>query len=148
MNQNASDRKGEDQASLPEGRQPALRVVAMPEHTNPHGDVFGGWIMAQVDIAGSVPAIECTGGRIVTVAVNSFHFRKPVFPGDLISFYADVIRVGNTSVTVRVEVYAQRTPEWTRCVKVTEAELTYVAVDQEGRPRPIQREGARSENRA
>lgn len=118
-------------------RIPDLRVMPMPADANAHGDVFGGWIMSQVDIAGSIPAIRRARGRVATVAVNSFVFRKPVFVGDLVSFYADVVRVGNTSITVDVEVFAHRRPLGDVCVKVTEATLTYVAVDDERRPRVV-----------
>jgi acyl-CoA thioesterase YciA len=114
-----------------------LRVVPMPRDANQSGDIFGGWIMAQVDIAGSVPAVRLAKGRVATVAVNSFLFKQPVFVGDLVSFYAEVIRVGRTSITVNVEVYAQRRPEREEAVKVTEATLTYVAVDEMRQPRVV-----------
>jgi len=123
--------------TLPQGREPTLRVVPMPADASYSGDIFGGWIMAQVDIAGSIPAIRRALGRVVTVAVNSFQFRQPVFVGDVVSFYAEVVRVGRTSITVNVEVYAQRNPAEEECVKVTEATLTYVAVDSERRPRVV-----------
>ncbi len=123
--------------TLPEGKQPALRVFPMPADANVYGDVFGGWIMAQVDLAGSIPAIERAAGRVVTVAVNSFLFKQPVFVGDLLSFYADVIKVGNTSITVFVEVYAQRNRNSRNVVKVTEATLTYVATDDSRKPRAV-----------
>ncbi len=132
----SSDERG-DKTILPEGRQPALRVIPMPADANHTGDIFGGWIMAQVDLAGSVPATRLAQGRIATVAVNSFVFRQPVFVGDLVSFYADVVKVGRTSITVDVQVYAQRRPEREECVKVTEAILTYVAVDNQRRPRVV-----------
>ena len=93
---------------LPEGKQPTLRIIPMPADTNAHGTIFGGWVMAQVDLAGSVPAFERAQGAVVTVAVNSFQFKEPVFVGDVVSFYAQVAKVGRTSVTVEVEVYAQR----------------------------------------
>ncbi|MCX7960578.1 MAG: acyl-CoA thioesterase [Burkholderiales bacterium] len=109
----------------------------MPADANQNGDIFGGWIMAQVDIAGATVAGRLARGRIATVAVNSFVFKQPVQIGDVLSFYADVVRVGNTSITVKVEVYAERRPEAPRIVKVTEATLTYVAIDGEGRPRPV-----------
>jgi acyl-CoA thioesterase YciA len=102
-----------------------------------HGDVFGGWIMAQVDIAGSIPAARRAAGRVATVSVNSFIFKQPVFVGDLLSFYADVIRTGTTSVTVEVEVYAQRQRLDAEVVKVTEATLVYVATDDARRSRPL-----------
>jgi acyl-CoA thioesterase YciA len=110
----------------------------MPTDTNAHGTIFGGWVMAQVDLAGSVPAFECAQGPVVTVAVNSFLFKEAVFVGDLVSFYAHVVKVGRTSITIDVEVYAQRGREGRGdIVKVTEATLTYVAVDQDRKPRPL-----------
>jgi acyl-CoA thioesterase YciA len=122
--------------TLPTDREVVLRVVPMPSDVNSTGDIFGGWIMAQVDIAGSIPAFRLAQGRVATVAVNSFVFKQPVLVGDLVSFYADVARVGRTSVTVNVEVYAERgIPQ--RAVKVTEATLTYVAMDEMRRPRPV-----------
>ena len=122
---------------LPADRMPALRVIAMPADANYMGDIFGGWIMAQVDLAGSIPAERRARGSVVTVSVNAFEFKQPVFIGDLISCYADITQVGRTSITVKVEVYAQRDPEMERCIKVTEASLTYVAIDDKRRPRPI-----------
>jgi acyl-CoA thioesterase YciA len=123
-------------AKLPD-RPPTLRVLAMPTDTNAAGDIFGGWIMSQVDIAGSVAAFRRAQGRVVTVAVNSFQFHQPVFIGDLISCYADVTRVGRTSLTVHVEVYAERNRGVEECSKVTEATLTYVAIDKQRKPRPV-----------
>ena len=122
---------------LPTDREPVLRVVPMPADANFAGDIFGGWIMSQVDIAGSIPAIRLARGRVATIAVNSFVFKMPVFVGDLVSFYCEVVRVGRTSVTVDVEVFAQRRPLGDECVKVTEATLTYVAVDDNRRPRVV-----------
>lgn len=125
-------------ADLPQGEQPVLRIIPMPADTNAHGTIFGGWVMAQVDLAGSVPAYERAAGPIVTLAVNSFVFKEPVFVGDLVSFYARVVRVGRTSITVDVEVYAQRGRDGrTDAVKVTEAQLTYVAVDSQRHPRKV-----------
>jgi len=118
-------------------KQPALRIIPMPKDVNSVGDVFGGWIMAHVDLAGSVPAVRRAKGRVVTVAVNSFLFKQPVSVGDLVSFYADVVRVGCTSITVDVHVYAERNPHAPQVVKVTEAQLTYVAIDAEGRKREV-----------
>src|SRR3954469_23730686 len=100
-----------ESTSLPAGKEPALRVVPMPADANSTGDIFGGWVMSQVDIAGSIPAIRLARGRVATVAVNSFVFRQPVMIGDVVSFYAEVIKVGRTSITVSVEVYAERNPE-------------------------------------
>jgi len=125
-----------ESVTLPD-RQPALRVVPMPADANQNGDIFGGWVMSQVDIAGSVPAARRARGRVATVAVNSFVFREPVMIGDLVSFYADITREGRTSITVAVEVYAQRNPTDVICVKVTEASLTYVAVGADRRPREL-----------
>ena len=125
--------------SLPAGKQPALRVVPMPADANQNGDIFGGWIMAQVDIAGGTTAARVARGRVATVAVKEFVFKQPVQIGDLLSFYADVKRIGNTSITVNVEVFAERRPANPNVVKVTEATLTYVAIDGTGRPRPVPR---------
>ena len=127
--------------ALPKGREVALRVVPMPSDANYTGDIFGGWIMSQVDIAGSIPALRLAHGRIATVAVNSFTFKQPVLIGDLVSFYADIVRVGRTSITVDVEVYAERRT-LREVVKVTEATLTYVAVDDQRRPRPVNQESS------
>jgi acyl-CoA thioesterase YciA len=114
-----------------------LRVIPMPADSNANGDIFGGWIMAQVDVAGAVLPARIAKGRIATVAVNQFIFKQPVSVGDLLSFYARVLRVGTTSVTVHVEVYAERNPAAPKIVKVTDANLTYVAIDHDGAPRPI-----------
>ena len=122
---------------LPGNKEPTLRVVPMPADANQHGDIFGGWIMSQVDIAGSVLAARHSRGRVATVAVNSFQFKQPVFIGDVLSFYAEIMRVGSTSITVNVEVYAQRNPREIETVKVTEATLTYVATGPDRRPRPV-----------
>lgn len=118
-------------------REPVLRVVPMPADANYHGDIFGGWIMSQVDLAGSIPASRRARGRVATVAVNSFVFKQPVLIGDLVTFFAAIARIGRTSITVDVEVYAQRNPTDEITVKVTEASLTYVAVDRERQPRPL-----------
>lgn len=126
--------------SLPKGLNPTLRIVPMPSDTNHSGDVFGGWIMSQVDIAGSLLAIRRAGGRVVTVAVNNFVFKHPVFVGDVVSFYTEITKIGRTSITVDVSVYAQRGPREGNeeiCIKVTEAILTYVAVDGKRRPQVI-----------
>jgi len=123
-------------AALPD-KQPAIRIAAMPADTNSAGTIFGGWIMSQVDVAGSIAALERARGRVVTVAVNSFEFHQPVFPGDLISCYSEVIKIGKTSITVKVEVYAQRNPGNLETIKVTEAELTFVALDENRKPRSI-----------
>lgn len=123
--------------SLPEDMDLVLRVMPMPADANANGDIFGGWIMAQVDLAGAVLPARIAKGRIATVAVNQFVFKQAVSVGDLLSFYARIERVGNTSITVHVEVYAERNPAALHVVKVTEANLTYVAIDHEGKPRPV-----------
>jgi acyl-CoA thioesterase YciA len=122
--------------TLPD-RQPTLRVAAMPSDANYTGDIFGGWLMGQVDIAGSIPAVHRARGRVATVAVNSFVFKQPIFVGDLVSFYTKIVKVGTTSITVEVEVYVQRDPENPTCLKVTDAMLTYVAVGDDRRPRAV-----------
>lgn len=122
--------------TLPQ-REPVLRVVPMPADVNQHGDIFGGWIMSHVDVAGGVLAARRARGRVATVAVNSFTFKQPVLVGDLVTFYGEIARVGTTSVTIAVEVYAQRNPRDIVTVRVTEASLTYVAVGPDGRPRPL-----------
>ena len=124
-------------STLPTDKDVTLRVVPMPANANQSGDIFGGWIMAQVDIAGSISAVRVARGRVATVAVNSFQFKQPVLVGDVVSFYAEVVRVGRTSITVNVEVYAQRRPEREQVVKVTEATLTYVAIDDNRQPRVV-----------
>jgi acyl-CoA thioesterase YciA len=124
---------------LPEGKVPALRVVPMPADSNQNGDIFGGWIMSQVDVAGGTVAGRIARGRVATVAVKEFVFKQPVHIGDVLSFYVELERVGTTSITVTVEVYAERRPEEPKTVKVTEATLTYVAIDRDGRPRNVPR---------
>jgi acyl-CoA thioesterase YciA len=123
--------------SLPDGAQLVMRVMPMPADANANGDIFGGWIMAQVDLAGAVLPARIARGRIATVAVNQFVFKQPVSVGDLLSFYVRVMRVGNTSITVHVEVYAERNPRNPHLVKVTDANLTYVAIDDAGKPRAL-----------
>ena len=123
--------------SLPDGSELVLRVMPLPADVNGNGDIFGGWLMAQVDLAGAVLPSRIAKGRIATVAVNQFIFKQPVSVGDLVSVYARVSRIGNTSITVHVEVFAERNPANLEVVKVTEANLTYVAIDHQGKPRPI-----------
>ena len=122
---------------LPDKEHLAIQVMAMPADTNAAGDIFGGWLMSQVDIAGSIVARRRAQGRIVTVAVDAFQFKQPVFVGDLVSCYAIVTRVGKTSIRVHVSAYAERHGKSRECIQVTEAELTYVAVDEERRPRRV-----------
>jgi len=124
---------------LPGNKLPALRVMSMPADANQNGDIFGGWIMSHVDIAGGILAGRTARGRVATVAVKEFIFKQPVQIGDVLSFYAELVRIGTTSITVTVEVYAERRPADPKVVKVTEATLTYVAIDRDGRPRPVPR---------
>lgn len=114
-----------------------LCVVPMPADLNQNGDVFGGWVMAQVDVAGAIPAMRRARGRVATVSVNSFLFKQPISVGDIVSFYAEIVRVGRTSITVKVEVFAERNYANPIVVKVTEAELTYVAIDADGNKREV-----------
>ena len=125
---------------LEDGRELVLRVIPMPADVNANGDIFGGWLMAQVDVAGSVLPYRIARGRMATVAVNQFLFKQPVSVGDLLSFYARIERIGRTSITVNVEVFAERNPVNPQVVKVTEASLTYVAIDKDGKPRPVPRD--------
>ena len=125
---------------LPDRKQPSLRVMPMPADANQNGDIFGGWIMSQVDIAGGAVASRLARGRVATVAVKEFVFKQPVHIGDLLSFYVDVERIGKTSITLTVEVFAERRPSDPKVVKVTEATLTYVAIDGAGQPRPVPRD--------
>ena len=129
-----------ESVALPLDKELVLKVIPMPADCNANGDIFGGWVMAQVDLAGSVVPARHVQGRMATVAVNQFIFKQPVRVGDILSFFASVTRVGNTSITVQVEVYAERFRAQGRYVKVTEASLTYVAIDDAGKPRPIPRD--------
>ena len=127
-------------SGLPDERDLAIRVMATPADTNPSGDIFGGWLMSQVDIAGSLIARRRAQGRIVTVAVDSFQFRNPVFVGDVISCYAKITRIGKTSLTINVMAFAERQGKSHNNHLVTEADLTYVAVDEQRRPRVLPEE--------
>lgn len=121
----------------PSDEELVLKVIPMPADSNANGDIFGGWVMAQVDLAGSVIPARYAGGRIATVAVNEFIFKQPVRVGDILSFYSKLTRIGKTSITVKVEVYAERFQSQGQFVKVTEATLTYVAIDDQGKPCPL-----------
>jgi acyl-CoA thioesterase YciA len=126
--------------TLPTDREPVLRVMPRTADTNAAGDIFGGWIMSQVDMAGAVLAFRRARGRVATIAVNAFTFKKPVYVSDLVSFYANVTKVGTTSITIEVQVFAERgwrSPDFGKVILVTEATLTYVAVDDEGNKRPV-----------
>ena len=115
-------------AQLPTHKELVLKVIPMPADCNANGDIFGGWVMAQVDLAGSVLPARYANGRMATVAVNQFIFKQPVRVGDILSFFSSVTRIGTTSVTVQVEVYAERFRSQGRYIKVTEASLTYVEI--------------------
>ncbi|AMO25470.1 acyl-CoA thioesterase [Ramlibacter solisilvae] len=132
-----SDDSSDLACELPADKELVLKVIPMPADTNSNGDIFGGWVMAQVDLAGAVLPARYTMGRMATVAVNEFIFKQPVRVGDILSFYSEVTRVGRTSVTVKVEVFAERFRTQRRYIKVTEATVTYVAIDDSGRPRPL-----------
>ena len=126
-------------AGLPQDAELVLKVIPMPADCNQNGDIFGGWVMAQVDLAGAVLSARYVNGRIATVAVNEFIFKQPVKVGDILSFFSSVTRIGNTSITVKVEVFAERFSLQGVYLKVTEANVTYVAIDAHGKPRPIAR---------
>jgi acyl-CoA thioesterase YciA len=126
-------------AASPSDKELVLKVIPMPADTNGNGDIFGGGVMAQVDLAGSVLPARLIRGRMATVAVKEFIFKQPVRVGDILSFYSSITRVGRTSVTVDVEVFAERFRAQGEFVKVTEALVTYVAIDEEGKPMPIPR---------
>ena len=125
--------------SLPADMELVLKVIPLPADCNANGDIFGGWVMAQVDLAGSVIPARYAKGRQATVAVNEFVFKQPVRLGDILSFYSSLVRVGRTSITVKVEVFAERFRAQGEYIKVTEATLTYVAIDESGRQRPIEK---------
>jgi acyl-CoA thioesterase YciA len=131
---------GVDRNILLPSHPPTLRVVPMPADLNQNGDVFGGWVMAQVDVAGAIPAMRRACGRVATVSVNSFVFKQPVSVGDIVSLFAEIVHVGRTSITVNVEVYAERDYGNPVTVKVTEAQLTYVAIDGNGEKRFVSSE--------
>ncbi len=128
--------------SLPVDEQLVLKVIPMPRDLNVNGDIFGGWVMAQVDLAGAVIAAPYANGRMATVAVNEFIFKQPVRLGDILSFYGKLVRIGRTSITVKIEVYAENFRSQGQYIKVTEASLTYVAIDDEGRPREVPKPAA------
>ena len=125
---------------LPTDQELVLKVIPMPGDCNANGDIFGGWVMANVDLAGAVVPARYAGGRMATVAVNEFVFKQPVRVGDILSFFAKLTRIGRTSITVKVEVYAERMGTQGEYTKVTEALLTYVAIDENGQPRVVPRQ--------
>ena len=122
---------------LPSSHELVLKVIPMPADTNGNGDIFGGWVMAQVDLAGSVLPARYIRGRMATGAVKELVYRQPVQVGDLLSFFAHVTHIGRTSITVAVEVFAERFAAQGEHLKVTEAQVTYVAVGDDGKPRPL-----------
>ena len=126
-----------DYDSIPKNTQPSIRVLAMPADTNSAGDIFGGWLMSQMDIAGSVTGHRVASGRVVTVAVNDFQFIQPVYVGDLVSIFTDVSRIGNTSLEVNIVAYAERKRQVEECNRVASAVFTYVAIDEKRKPRTI-----------
>jgi acyl-CoA thioesterase YciA len=126
-------------ATPPTDKELVLKVIPMPADTNGNGDIFGGWVMAQVDLAGSVIPARIIRGRMATVAVKEFIFKQPVRVGDILSFYSSVNRIGNTSITVDVEVYSESFRAQGEYCKVTQATLTYVAIDENGKPRAIKK---------
>ncbi len=123
--------------ALPIDKELVMKVIPMPADCNANGDIFGGWVMAQVDLAGAVLPARYVDGRMATVAVNQFIFKHPVRVGDILSFFSSVTRIGTTSITVQVEVFAEHFNAQKRYMKVTEASVTYVAIDGAGRPRKI-----------
>ena len=123
--------------ALPTDQELVMKVIPMPADCNANGDIFGGWVMAQVDLAGAVLPARLVRGRMATVAVNEFIFKQPVKVGDILSFFARIVKVGRTSVTVKVEVFAERIRSQGEYIKVTEANLTYVAIDGSGKPCPV-----------
>ena len=144
MSANASTPQGRPTpapAAPPSDKELVLKVIPMPADTNGNGDIFGGWVMSHVDLAGAVIPARHVNGRMATVAVKEFIFKQPVRVGDICSFYANVSRIGRTSISVKVEVYAERFGAQGQFVKVTEASLTYVAIDENGRPKPVERQG-------
>ena len=124
------------QTGQPPGSEPALRIFAMPKDANANGDVFGGWVMSQMDLAGAVPAVDRAGGRIATVAVNAMRFHQPIAVGDLVTCYATIESVGKTSISVKVETWAKRR-RTTDQVKVTEGTFVYVAINDNGAKRAL-----------
>jgi acyl-CoA thioesterase YciA len=127
-------------ATAPPPLEPALRAIAMPADANPNGDIFGGWLLAQMDLAGGSVAVQRAGGRCATVAITGMSFHMPVFIGDEVSCYAEITRIGRTSITIHIESWARRHRGRER-VKVTEGIFTYVAIGEDRRPRPVPQGG-------
>jgi len=118
-------------------KEPTLRVPSLVKDSNPSGTMFGGWLMGQIDIAGSIPALIHSKGPVVTAAVNNMTFLAPLFAGDLLSLYAELVSCGKTSMVVKIESWIQRDASNPQCMKVSDAELVFVAVDKTGKKRKI-----------
>lgn len=131
------------QVQLPIDKEPALRVVTHPNDANPKGDIFGGWLMSQIDIAGSIIAVARAKGPVATVAVKGLQFIKPIYVHDVVSFYPAIIAIGKTSITTTIEVFSQRAYKDEfggfdfQTLKVAEAEVVYVAVSEPGKKREV-----------
>jgi acyl-CoA thioesterase YciA len=136
-----SSPKQSESDAIPPNSEPALRAIAMPADTNPHGDIFGGWLLCQMDLAGTTVATRRACGRVVTVAVTAMEFHRPVMVGDEVSCFCKIERVGNTSITVKTESWVRRGLGIEQ-IKVTEGLFTYVAVDASGKPQPVPPQGA------
>lgn len=128
--------KQSDTLDMAPDSDPALRAVAMPADTNPHGDIFGGWLLCQMDLAGTIVATRRTSGRVVTVAITAMTFHRPVMVGDEVTCFCNIDKIGNTSITVQIESWVRRGTGDTQ-IKVTEGVFTYVRVGADGRPQPI-----------
>ena len=136
-----STRSSGDQPPIEQPRgELATRTLAMPADANPSGDIFGGWVLAQMDIAGGITAGQRAAGRVATVAVDAMTFHRPVYVGDVLCVYADIIRIDRTSIAIHIEAWALRGRRGER-VKVTEGSFTFVAIDETGKPRPVPAEG-------
>jgi acyl-CoA thioesterase YciA len=138
-----SSPKQSESDAIPPNSEPALRAIAMPADTNPHGDIFGGWLLCQMDLAGTTVATRRACGRVVTVAVTAMEFHRPVMVGDEVSCFCKIERVGNTSITVKIESWVRRGLGIEQ-IKVTEGLFTYVAVDASGKPQPVPPQGAKA----
>ncbi|KJE35237.1 acyl-CoA thioester hydrolase [Thalassospira sp. HJ] len=128
------------ESTMPRGDL-CTRTLAMPADTNPSGDIFGGWLMSQMDIAGGVLASQIAEGRVATIAVDGMTFHRPVYVGDTVCVYGDIEKIGNTSMVLHLESWVLRKNQPPR-IKVTEATFTFVAIDAEGRPRPVRKDEA------
>jgi acyl-CoA thioesterase YciA len=131
-----SDIKAPDAPEIVPTTEPAIRTIAMPADTNPHGDIFGGWLLCQMDLAGATVATRRAGGRVVTIAITAMAFHRPVMVGDEVSCYCTIEKIGHTSLTIKIESWAQRRTADTP-IKVTEGLFTYVRVGPDGKPEPI-----------